>query len=696
LIKLVSSGRSQWLLLIIGLVVCIFLVVYDIQYLRQISAFFTFLIFPGWLILKIGSNRLEFWEKVILSVGLSTAYLMFMGVAVNWIFFDLGFKAPLSLTFLLPASVAGVAILAFIAWSRNPAPIKISAQQIKILFREPLLLLSLLFPILAVLGAYLMNTYNNNYLVLGVYVGIAVYVALLTLTQQRKSFVYSTACWAIGLALLLIYSMRSEHILGYDIHSELLLFQKTLATSYWDVSSITSPINACLSVVILPPVIQSLININSEYIYKIVYALIYSITPVAIYFISAKYINSRLAFLASFFFVSQATFATASQSNPRTAIALVFFALFLFVLFSKNLNKVSKIIFSLIFIAALIVSHYSTAYIFFMLLLGGFVAGYLGKNRLQERGYVISLGLVLISVILIFIWYAQVSDANFKEGVRVVECLLRSMGSFFIEESRHQGTLKVMGVGAKSIGDILFSASHYLVALIIATGLTCLIYTRAKGIRLKVLSEELENEHLGMLILSAAILAAMILMPVLSREYTADRLWTQAMVLLSLPFILGICAIAGNRRKTLNLLLLTVLLFHLANSNYLVYQATGESRSLVFNSFGPEYAHFFVHETEILSSKWMVKEMRPDSQVYSDFDGAQRFYSGPVKIGWNGITFFMYRPPIGLNDYVYLGYNNVVLDKIYTGFETISTKSVKNLLINESEIYDNGGSRVYG
>jgi uncharacterized membrane protein len=611
-------------------------------FLRQISVFFIFLIFPGWLILRISSDRLEFWEKVILSMGLSTAYLMFMGALINWGYFDLGFKSPLSLTFLLHTFIAGIIILAAVAWWINRAPIKFGAQDIKVLFQEPLLLISLLFPILAVLGAHLMNTYSNNYLVLGVYFSIAVYVVLLTLTRQRKSLVYSTACWAIGLALLLIYSLRSEHILGYDVHGEYILFQRILSASYWDVSSSISPLNSCLSIVILPAVIQSLININGEYVYKIIYALIFSITPVAVFFISKKYINDRLAFLASFFFVSQATFAIASQSTPRTAIALVFFALFLFVIFSQNLNKASKVFFSIIFMAALVVSHYSTAYIFFALLFGGFIAGYLGINRIPGRADVISVGLVLISIILIFVWYAQVSDVNFKDGVRVVESLLRSMGSFFIEETRHQGTLKVMGVGAKSIGDLLFSASHYLVALIIATGLTCLIYARAKGVRLRVLSRELENEHLGMLILSAAILVVMMLMPFLSREYTADRLWTQAMVLLSLPFILGLCGIAANRRKVLNLLLLAVLLFHFANANYLVYQATGESRSLIFNSFGPEYAHFFVHDTEIKSSKWLAKEMRPDSKVYSDFDGAQRLYFGPVKAGWNSITFFMY------------------------------------------------------
>jgi uncharacterized membrane protein len=154
--------------------------------------------------------------------------------------------------------------------------------------------------------------------------------------------------------------------------------------------------------------------------------------------------------------------------------------------------------------------------------------------------------------------------------------------------------------------------------------------------------------------------------------------------------------IAGDRPRALNLILLIVLLFHFANSNYLVYQAVGESRSLIFNSFGPEYAHFFVHDTEITSSKWLARKMSPDSKVYSDYNGAQRLSFGPVRANWNSIIFFMNRPPIGSNDYLYLSYCNVILGQIYTGYKTISTKSVNDLLNQESEIYDNGESKIYG
>lgn len=671
-------------------------IVYNIILFRQVLGFLILVVLPGWLVLRISADRLDFWEKVILSVGLSVAYLMFMGLSINWIYFYLGIKSPLSLVFLLPTSTAGIVILAVIAGWRTHTPADPGLSGIEILFREPMLLIALMIPLFAVFGTCLMNTSSDNRILLGVYAGIIIYISFLALTPERESWVYPTASWAIGLALLLMYSLRSEHILGYDVHGEYIMFQNILMTSHWDITASSNPLNSCLSVVILPPVIQLLINISSgEYVYKIVYVLIFSVAPPASFYISRKYIGDRLAFLASMFFISQATFASSSQSNPRTTIALVFFALFIYVLFNSSLNSVSRITFLITFMAALVVSHYGTAYVFFAILMGGFIAGYLEKNHPAFRPYLISGKQVLFSGIFIFIWYAQISDVSFTKGVLVVKDVLFGMGNFFIAETRHQGTLKVMGIGARSSGDFLFSISHYLIALIIALGIIWLLYARIKGIRSGVLLSELEIQHLGMLVMSAAILMAMILMPYLSQDYTADRLWTQVMVLLSLPFVIGLSSVLRNRRNALNLLLLAVILFHFSNANYLPYQMIGEPRSLVLNSAGPDYGHFFVHDTEIESSRWLSDRKEQGAKVYSDFDGGQHLSLGHVEANWSSITFFLYEPHIKKIDYIYLGYSNVVLDRVFTGYEYLSRELLSDLFVDKAKIYDNGDSQIY-
>ena len=91
-----------------------------------------------------------------------------------------------------------------------------------------------------------------------------------------------------------------------------------------------------------------------------------------IYVITKKYLDAIYAFLASVFFMSQNVFLS-TAANSRTTIAILFFALSIMVLLNERLSVFEKRLLLIIFIFSCIVSHYSTAYIFFVVFLFVFI-----------------------------------------------------------------------------------------------------------------------------------------------------------------------------------------------------------------------------------------------------------------------------------------------------------------------------------
>lgn len=189
-----STGKAQAALLFLTLLACSLFIILDVYPLRQIVGFFVFTFAPSWLILSLArADKLDFWTKVALSLGLSMAYLMFLGALANWLYFALGYDAPLSVASLLPTFVAGLVILGALAWWRNGRAFSFRLPSLNMVLEEQLLLVSLLFPIFAVLSAEVMNRSSNNSLALVVYFAMAAYTVALGLLWPRTNYVYATA-----------------------------------------------------------------------------------------------------------------------------------------------------------------------------------------------------------------------------------------------------------------------------------------------------------------------------------------------------------------------------------------------------------------------------------------------------------------------------------------------------------------------
>ena len=373
MVEIKNLDAKQYFAVLVAIIVLADLVILlNIPLLRQILGFLCFTIIPGLLILHILKlNKIEFLKKFVLSIGLSVSFLIFAGLLVNS-FYPLILK-PLSLEPILISFNVILIVLAFIAYRRNKNDFDITdVFNFKLDLRGRLaspLIFPIIFPFMAVFGTHLMNTEGNNIILLAMLSLIPAYVvAVVILRDKVPEATYPVAIWMIGMSLLLMHGLTSYHLMGRDVHIEFYCFRLALSDFHWDISQYYNGYNACLSVTILPMIYHTLSNINSEYIFKMFFGLIGSITPLGVYIISKKYIGKRYAFFASLLLIFQLAFIYSMQSSTRQEIATLFFVLAILILFDVEVDKLSKKILFLIFMFSVVVSHYTTAYIFFILM----------------------------------------------------------------------------------------------------------------------------------------------------------------------------------------------------------------------------------------------------------------------------------------------------------------------------------------
>ena len=111
---------------------------------------------------------------------------------------------------------------------------------------------------------------------------------------------------------------------------------------------------------------------NPEYVFKLLFGLLGSILPLMVYIVAKKYLNNKYAFLASLLFVFQVFFMDIVGA-VRQEVAVIFFFLAIMVIFDCfgetkfEKSGVKKLLF-LIFVSSMVVTHYATSYVAFVLL----------------------------------------------------------------------------------------------------------------------------------------------------------------------------------------------------------------------------------------------------------------------------------------------------------------------------------------
>ena len=728
----------------------------DVPVLRVVFGFLCFTLLPGALILYILKlNKIGIVEKIVLSVGLSVSFLIFFGFLIDKLYFSLGYATPLSTISLVISFSAAMILFCIIGYKTKT----FEKSFIKTIFSEKkwlqnlnlttaeqaFLIVPILFPALSIFGMYVMNTTDNNIILMFLLFLIPIYVAFVCFFNHKfPKRMYPVVIFLISISLLLLYSLRSNHIIGVDVHGEYRLFQAIFSNLHWNLLG-HSTLDACLAISLLPSIYQSFLNVNGEYLYKILYTLLFSIAPLIVFVISKKYVDELYAFLASIFFMSQSVFLH-TAANPRTNLAVLFFALAIMVFLSDGIDPLNKRFLFIVFMASVIVSHYSTTYIFFFIMLfSWFSIEMLAKRFTLKKS--ISLTMVLLFFGVIFFWYSQVTEVAFNAGVNFVERTFLNLHNFFIMESRCERTEGLLGenIVYKGIPHKIEFVFTWLTFVLISVGVVSMIKkykdmvaipeTKVKHLKPAFLKTKFPIEYLVLTLACAGLLVIMVAVPYISDGYDIKRLYTMMTVILSVCFVLGGIillkyldqafavirskgkafffkgrfdgknALRNPVRKSVDkrngsqvwayLIILLVLIPYFMCTTGTMYQIFGVPREITLNSEGEKYDKMYVHDQESYGARWLRDNGElEDTMIYTGSGIGGRLISQagiPNYDRWS-----LFEEGRKIEGYIYFGYYNVVNGKIIDSqSEEHNITEYQDKFIEKSKIYDNDGSQVW-
>jgi uncharacterized membrane protein len=721
----------------------------DFPFLRQVFGFLCYTILPGALILFILKlNKIGFTEKIVLAVGLSIAFLMFFGLFINSVYPLFGYNTPLSTNSVIISFSVIILILAIIAYVRNRSASFLNLSDFKLNTKEKaFLLVPAFFPLLSILGMRLMNTTDNNVMLMALLFLIPAYAIFIAVKHtQVPDRVYPPMVFFISISFLLMFALLSNHIYGSDSHMEYYIFQLTSSSEHWQIFR-NSTLDACLSISIFPTIYQSLLNLDPECIFKFAYVVPLSMIPLLVYIISKKYIGSFYAFLASLFLMSQGAFYFQTAAY-RTYLAIFFFALAIMVLFCNGVSEFNKRLLFIIFATSCIVSHYSTSYIFLFVLLltwlglrvisrvlaslrkpalstnpSGGDPSSTGKQLILKsrvapletshpwlKSYV-TIGSVGIFFTFLFFWYSQVTGAAFTSGVDFFHDTFTNLQYLFVSEMRSSQVSAALGTtleGSPALSYVNFVTS-WLTVIFIAIGVLTTSARYRHMVALpneekrhppEFINQKLEPEFIILAVVCSIVFAVSIALPYVFVGYSLGRAYYMMMVVLSPFFVIGGVVVARFlRAKRAYLIVLIVLIPYFMSSVGILPQIFATPCSPILNSAEDIDNYYYIYDCEASSARWLKNHAGLENvKVYTDATGRHRLISTGLISSEFIDRDLLTEKHIEIRDgYIYLRYLNVVngiLYKYLGGFNKHDIAEYQDKFIRKNLIY-NSGSEIW-
>lgn len=735
----ISSSPIKWFgLTIIIIALTNIAVLLDIPVVRLVVGFIFLTFIPGFLLLSILKlNTLDLLEKIVLSVGLSVAFSMLFGLMLNTSLLAIGYTKPLSTASLLISFSIATIVLAVVAHIKNKE-ITFSFPNLKLTMREKVLLVvPSLFPLLSIVGMRMMNLTDNNVLLMLLLFLIPAYVIFISFYRHKvPQRLYPSLICLIGISLVLMLSLRSNHIIGSDIHLTYYVFQTTLDKLHWSVTTPTL-IDALLSISLLPSIYHMFLNTNQEYLFKVFYSLLLTISPLVVYIIAKKYIGNFYAFIASFFFMSQFSFLwTAGLAQTNTAI--LFFALAVMVLLHDGVNLFARKLLFIIFAVSCLLSHYSTSYIFFFVLLFTWIgmqiiprvlpgekkAATPSENPITEgapsnaplRGAIlgsdantsnisqshrtkgITINIVALFFVVLFFWYSQITVHPFKIGINLIYNTFANLNQWYVLESQGSTISAAVGEGIYTLPQKIRVVVSWLTIAFVALGVLTTVarYKRMVAVpgsrhtKLNFLDTKFGVEHFVLSLACSLILVSAFALPHVTVGYSMERAYFHMLVVLSPFFVVGGIVIARWLRARPHWIVLPVLIPFFMCTTGTMHQISGFPTSIVLNSAGAEYETWYVHDQESYGAKWIKEYSKEQSRIYIGHHSESRILPSQGKIPLSrlrGPFVSLHQEGKKIDGYIYFGYTETAVAK--------TVQEYPDIFAEKNKIYTSNGSQVY-
>ncbi len=657
-------------------------------------------------------------------IGYVLLSIMFYGLAVNTLLQKFGIKDPLSIRFTWPLYLVII-----------PLIIKSYIELKRLLqfdhYSLFLLILSILNPLLAVAGTIFLNNSKGNFVsILSIFLIILLFILTFGKKNVAKtSFILSL--YSAALSLIFAISLRSNFLIGWDIHQEFLVFKLTSLHNLWDMSFFKDPYNACLSITILPTIIHNLTKLDGLIIFRIILPFVIALIPVQVYRIGTRFTNKKIAYVGSFAFLIQSQFFNQLPALLRQGLGFFFFSFLVDLILRKDLSLNHRKILFVLFSLSLVVSHYSTTYmtiaIFFIakgLLL-------LSKPVFKKRQKtVLSIPVLIILLLSTFFWNTLITNTTRGLSYALSQVQKNIDKSFTLEDKStmvkevfYQKTDNASVVKRYSDESISFSENReyferYAISPVVVDHLDQSASKKPISIFFHVivpwifrvsiligflylLLEKIRaNDNLDSVAISLAMLGivlASIVIPSVSISYNLERILQQMLILLAPLFAIGFINPISRIKKSLIVIPVTVLLAaYLLQTTGLADHYIYGSKNIMLDNNGEQYLQYYTKKGEVQSLNWLDANTDSSAQINIDRYTALRLKAYST-MKYSYIQLYINPPVIGTENYVIAGNAGSNFGVVFSQYKNqiIRYSFPIDFVDQKNLIYSNSVSKIY-
>jgi len=674
-------------------------VFFDISIAREVVGFICLTVLPGFVIIKLLKfEELDTLEIILFSIGFSVAILMLLGLFLNEFALLLAFSRPLSLTPLMIILNSLIFVCLFLVYKKK---VVVETSPKERLRKLPLIVLFSCLPFLSVCGAIYVTVYGVNIILLSLIILISILFIFGVLSEKLfPSELYPFAIFAFTVALLYHFSFISNYIVsfGSDVPGEYFLFRTVSTNARWNP---TLPAglwygrqNSMLSITILPTIYEVVMGIDPQWIFKMLYPLIFSLVPLSLYQIWRAYVKRKYAFISAFLFMAFEPFYTEMLCLNRQMIAEVFFVLLLLLIFKKEIKSVNRMICFTVFSFALITSHYALAVIFLFFMSVALALLFLFKRPSRS----ITVSMVVLFFVIMFTWYIFTSgSAAFNSIVEYGDYVYQRLNEFLNPASRGQEVLTGLGLAeSPSIWNTISRTFSYLTQALIVLGFISLMVKRNRFNN--------KIEYLIFIVIAMVFLGLLIIIPGLAGTLKMSRFYHILLFFLSPLCALGaefIIKLLFKREKkfAISVLLLTVLVPYFLFQTEFVFEVVGsDSWSIPLSGYRMDalrlYGHYgYTDAYSVYGAQWLFRNVNlKNSELYADESSLINVLPLYGMIYGNTLSNVT---EVADNGVIYLSTLNVVEKVIPYGRFSLDTDELSFIFDDMNIVYSNGGSEIY-
>jgi uncharacterized membrane protein len=358
---------------------------------------------------------------------------------------------------------------------------------------------------------------------------------------------------------------------------------------------------------------------------------------------------------------------------------------------------------------SLVVSHYTTSYVAFIIMATILIVPFL-RGLVKERKLVTTnFDLIIISLIFIVAWYLLFAKVQFTAGAQVIGTTAAATAAAAgsgsgaansLTSSRGAYVLGILGIVLKSVPNTISVIVHDAIFATIMLGFATVVFKYRK------FREKMDAEYLMGVCVSIILLVLFVALPYISIAYDAARLFFQVLIFVAPLFVIGAMTLSKIIKKPKwDVLIILVLLISIFScATYMQYHFYGTPYSPDYDANGTVRGETYLYDSELTSVSWLNNNKVNGLTVYSDGHESSRFElvygsnSSYKQSFFTWDTSFFALNKTKKSGYIYLGNVNVKYNQSYDVYDDISVHDMSlysHLFKGKYRIYDNGGSQIW-